>query len=165
MPTTFWASDSAFENQATLGQTISGLNAGRTYEVTFNWAAAQLRFPDGHLWNGDTTDYWSVNLGGTIDGNQLVVGGTTQNTGVISLPQHHFSGWQSARLRFVATGSVEDLFFTSIGTPPTGAPPFALLDNVVMSQVPEAATWAMLVAGFGLVGAVARRRRMATVAA
>ena len=40
-----------------------------------------------------------------------------------------------------------------------------LLDNVLVSQaVPEPASWAMLIAGFGLVGAAARRRRI-TVAA
>jgi len=32
------------------------------------------------------------------------------------------------------------------------------------SVVPEPASWAMLIAGFGLVGAVARRRRAATAA-
>jgi hypothetical protein len=40
-----------------------------------------------------------------------------------------------------------------------------LLDNLLVSQaVPEPASWAMLIAGFGLVGAAARRRRI-TVAA
>jgi hypothetical protein len=34
-----------------------------------------------------------------------------------------------------------------------------LLDNVLVTQVPEPATWAMLIAGFGLVGAFARRQR------
>jgi PEP-CTERM motif len=39
------------------------------------------------------------------------------------------------------------------------------VDNVSVSAVPEASTWAMLIAGFGLVGVAARRRRMGTVAA
>ena len=34
-----------------------------------------------------------------------------------------------------------------------------VLDNVLVSQVPEPATWAMLITGFGLVGAGLRRRR------
>ena len=44
-------------------------------------------------------------------------------------------------------------------------PDYYSLDNVsVTSNVPEAATWAMLIAGFGLVGAAARRRQVALAA-
>jgi hypothetical protein len=40
-----------------------------------------------------------------------------------------------------------------------------LVDNVLVTQaVPEPASWAMLIAGFGLVGAAARRRRTAVAA-
>jgi hypothetical protein len=35
------------------------------------------------------------------------------------------------------------------------------VDTVVVARVPEAATWAMLILGFGLVGAAARRHRVA----
>lgn len=35
-----------------------------------------------------------------------------------------------------------------------------ILDNVLVTQVPEPATWAMLITGFGLVGFAARRRRI-----
>lgn len=39
-----------------------------------------------------------------------------------------------------------------------------LIDNVLISQVPEPATWAMLIAGFGLVGTAMRRRRTLSAA-
>lgn len=39
-----------------------------------------------------------------------------------------------------------------------------LLDNVSVSQVPEPASWAMLITGFGMVGFAARRRRRAVAA-
>jgi hypothetical protein len=39
-----------------------------------------------------------------------------------------------------------------------------ILDNVVVSQVPEPASWAMLITGFGMVGLAARRRRIAVAA-
>ena len=41
------------------------------------------------------------------------------------------------------------------------------LDNVIVSVagVPEAETWAMLIAGFGVIGATQRRRRSVTIAA
>ncbi len=44
-------------------------------------------------------------------------------------------------------------------------PAYYNLDNVTVQGVPEAATWAMLIAGFGLVGAAARRGRITAVAA
>jgi hypothetical protein len=43
-------------------------------------------------------------------------------------------------------------------------PSFWLLDNVTLSAVPEPASWAMLIAGFGLTGAAMRRRRAVTAA-
>jgi hypothetical protein len=41
----------------------------------------------------------------------------------------------------------------------------AFVDGAPVDKVPEPGTWAMLIAGFGLVGAAARRRRNAAVAA
>jgi len=41
----------------------------------------------------------------------------------------------------------------------------ALVDGNPVDPVPEPATWAMLIAGFGLVGAASRRRRTSAVAA
>ena len=38
-------------------------------------------------------------------------------------------------------------------------------DDFAAANVPEPSTWAMLIAGFGFVGAAARRRRMTTVTA
>lgn len=44
-----------------------------------------------------------------------------------------------------------------------GANGLALLDNIVLTEagVPESSTWAMLIIGFGLVGTMTRRRRLA----
>ncbi len=64
-------------------------------------------------------------------------------------------------------GSVHYSFTVTAGANPTltfgfyNPPAYYNLDNVSVTSgaVPEAATWAMLIAGFGLVGAVARRRR------
>ena len=40
-------------------------------------------------------------------------------------------------------------------------PSFLLVDNFVMNPVPEPATWALMISGFGLAGATLRRRRAA----
>jgi hypothetical protein len=39
-----------------------------------------------------------------------------------------------------------------------------LLDNVLVSQVPEPSSWMLMIAGFGLVGYSARRRRVSATA-
>jgi hypothetical protein len=41
---------------------------------------------------------------------------------------------------------------------------YATLDTGTLPVIPEPHTWAMLIAGFGLVGAVMRRRRLAVAA-
>jgi hypothetical protein len=69
-------------------------------------------------------------------------------------------GWLNYAMQFTPTtaGSLTMTFRTSsadnIGP---------LIDNVLVTQaaIPEPASWAMLIAGFGLVGAVSRRRRLA----
>jgi hypothetical protein len=71
------------------------------------------------------------------------------------------SGWQTYAFSFVPgqAGTIQ-LNFSSPSTDNIGP----LLDNVLVSQVPEPASWALLIAGFGLTGAVMRRRRMAVAA-
>ncbi|MDR3533638.1 MAG: PEP-CTERM sorting domain-containing protein, partial [Rhodopila sp.] len=52
----------------------------------------------------------------------------------------------------------ELLSFLATGTP-SGQPPFALLANVSVTNVPEPAAWTVMVSGLvGLIG-IARRRR------
>ena len=82
-------------------------------------------------------------------------GGTT---GVTSLGfANNFSLFQTYTGSFIASGPASTVSFTNSsfadGTD-------VALDNVtVTSDVPEASTWAMMIAGFGLVGAATRRRR------
>jgi choice-of-anchor C domain-containing protein len=72
--------------------------------------------------------------------------------------------WTSQTLQFVASSAMTQLSFKSTTSGPSGM----ALDNVsvVAEVVPEPATWAMLIAGFGVVGATMRRRRgLASVSA
>ena len=73
------------------------------------------------------------------------------------------SGQAFTRLSGTATvigGQIYALSFRGLST----ADETAFIDGVTVSQVPESATWAMMVAGFGLVGAGVRRRGIAATA-
>lgn len=64
----------------------------------------------------------------------------------------------SVSTELVASGALTDIGFIFYH-----APSFYLLDNIsveaVAGGIPEPATWMMMIAGFGFVGATARRRR------
>jgi Protein of unknown function (DUF642)/PEP-CTERM motif len=132
--------DSSFDGS--LSQTISGLVAGKTYDLQFYWGAAQLLNR-----TGATTEQLSVSLGGD---NQL--------TGVLDNVSEGFTGWQTVNMHFTATGTSEVLNFLSLGTP-AGLPPIAVLDGVSLTAVPEPAMWGLMLVGFGGLGAALRRRR------
>ena len=76
--------------------------------------------------------------------------------------------WETYGFNFIATSALSTLTFASGENSRFGP----ALDNVGIadmggsgSTVPEPSTWIMLLAGFGLVGASARKRRFRTVAA
>ena len=145
----FVAADSAFE-AAAITQTIVGLIPNSTATLTFEWAAAQQSGFDGQ-----TTDYWQVSLGSQ-----------TQVTTTYTLPQHLFSGWMTQVMQFTVPAGVtsEVLSFLAIGTPISPSePPFALLDGVSLSDIPEPASWALMVTGLtALIGIARWRRRSAS---
>jgi PEP-CTERM motif len=135
--------DGGGDYRASLDQDLTGLSVGKTYNVKFFWAGAQQS-----CCGGTTTEQLQVSFGNS-----------TQSTAVWNNPERGFSGWFTENFSFIAGASTQTLSFLAIGTP-YGQPPVVLLDGVsVQAAVPEAATWVMLIAGFGFVGAAARRRR------
>ncbi len=144
----FLAIDGAFQQQP-VEQVITGLTIGKTYSVGFDHGYAQQ-----FGFDGETIQHISVSFAGT-----------TYSTADYTLPNHAFSGWFHSSYDFVATHATETLSFLAYGDKPV--PPFALLDGVTFTPdtVPEPATWAMLLTGFGAVGFAARRRRAGVVAA
>ncbi len=147
----FWASDADPDYNVAISQTLTGLTIGTTYHVGFDWAGAQLILPSYGLFNGPTTEAFTVSFDGQ-----------TKSTAIVSIGSHGFSGWMHENFSFTATSTTAVLSFLS-GSGPQGLPPQALLDGVTVT-IPEPATGAMMIAGFGLVGFAARRRRNVVVA-
>lgn len=152
-------------------QTLTGLTAEMTYNVSFYQAGASY-----YANIAGNQAQWRVGFGGTLEGdyrNELT-NATTALSAMMDLNTSTGSPWQKQKLSFVATGTSALLSFLATGGP-SGQPPFALLDGVSVtaaplvgsgsgSTVPEAATWMMMIAGFGLAG-LANRRRSASVTA
>lgn len=133
--------DGAFEVSA-ITQTITGLVVGDTYAVSFAWAGAQQA-----SFTGPTTDEWTVSLGAT-----------SHTTPVVSLLTEGASAWMTQTFDYVATSSSEVLSFLATGTP-SGQPPFALLANVTVTNIPEPASGALLAAGLVGIAVCVRRGR------
>jgi len=77
------------------------------------------------------------------------------------LPTYEFVAWTPFSARVVAVAANTDLIFEFRDPRPTAWD----LDNVSVTAVPEPASWALLVAGFGLAGAAVRRARKSAATA
>lgn len=139
----FIGADPAFHN-GPISQTITGLIVGQTYQLTFDWAGAQQLGYDG-----ETTEGWQVSLGGA----------PSQSTGIVTNANHGFVPWMTTQMYFTADSTSDTLSFLALGGPTSSQPPFALLDGVNLISVPEPTTWALMIMGFGGVGAMVRNRR------
>lgn len=129
------------ETGSSASYTLTGLTSGTTYTVSF-------------LQSGDNVagGAWKYNVG--IDGGTIYAG-----SGVTLAPGTNPG--LTITTAFVASAASAVLSFTD-ATTMSGAN--VVFDNVTVTAVPEAATWTMLITGFGLVGAAARRRRGAVAA-
>lgn len=135
----FIAADGYFD-AGPITQTVTGLNVGDTYDLTFDWAATQqVRF------TGASTDDWQVTLGSSTQ--------TTSGYNLSGNGDQDFSGWQSESMNFTATSTSEVLSFLAKGS--ADVPPFLLVENVSLtdtsspspSPVPEMQTWSLLATG------------------
>jgi len=128
-------------------QTLSGLTVGGTYAVSFYMAAAQQTG-----YSGATSDYWQIGLGSNYDV------GPSVDTPTMNLPSQTFSGWMAQSVSLVAAATSEVLWFFAVGTP-SGQPPFALLDGVVVSVQEPATSGGVLILGMLALAGVRRRVR------
>ncbi len=124
-------------------QTITGLTPGDEYAVTFYYAGAEQSG-----FSKATTEGWTVGFGAD----------PTQSTPMLSTASMGFTGWDKETFDFKATGTSDVLSFVADSTSAASLPPFALLDGVSVTSVPEPATWAMMLTGFFGVGGLLRAR-------
>ena len=130
------------ENGATLAsRIITGLTAGQSYTLSL-------------LLSGDNFVGAPYQFLASVDGNQVF------NASGTVLPSGTNPGL-TLTATFVAAGSTATLDLSEI--PLSGGSP--IVDNIVIATVPEPATWGLMIAGFGMVGFAARRRRSTVVAA
>ncbi len=124
------------ETGSSASHALSGLTVGKLYTVSFLQSGDNV---PGSAWN------YNVAIdGGTIYAGSGVTLASGTNPGLV------------VTTSFVAGASSAVLSFTD-ATTSSGAN--LVFDNVSVTAVPEAATWTMMIAGFGAVGVTARRRR------
>jgi len=127
-------------------QSIGGLVSGQTYTLTF-WQAGSQEYTV----SGDQSEYFQVSLGDQ-----------SWNSASMFVPSQGFAAWNQFSTTFTWDGVGNALQIAAVGS---GEPAFALLADVSLTGgVPEASTWAMIVAGFAGLGLLARGRRRAAVA-
>lgn len=128
-------------------QTVTGLMVGQTYR--FSGFAVNVCCNSSFGGPNASPIIIAARSGGLTS---LATTGAISNTGV----------WQAFSGSFVASSTFADLsIFTDINS--ASGNDFGI-DTLSLSAVPESATWAMMITGFGFIGAIARRRRSATAA-
>ena len=117
--------------------------AGQNYTLTFGYSGENTE---------DVSTALDVTNGGVLT-QYTIVG---EGSGVFKKP------FTTAVINYVATGASTAIAFTISGSTQIGFND-PLIDGVSFApsdaRIPEPATWAMMIAGFGLVGFAARRRR------
>ena len=123
---------------ATASRTITGLIAGDQYVLQFNVS-------------GDNQPGLLYGLNVTLDGSSVLAYSATDQV------QGYYNnlGGPLQSISFTATGTSEVLSFAQ--TSGTAASP--IIDDVLVSSVPEPDSYAMLLAGLGLMGFIAHRRK------
>ena len=161
--------DTVHGYNGTIYQTATGLTVGKTYVLTFYQAAGQQKTN-----SGSATDWWSVDVGGTVSGTS-VTGGTTfgsltQNS-IFWRDQSQLSTpdipvWQQISYAFKATNASEIISFTSsslMSNTANGVPPYLFLDGVNLQLSPEPGS--IFLTALGVIALLIIRKRMVKRAA
>jgi hypothetical protein len=122
----------------------SGGVAGKGVAQTFDTVNGQQYSVSFALGNSTNYNY------GASSALTVTAGNLSQT--VFSLTNDSTNSWDRFALNFVAQGSSTTLSFTGLQ-----ATYYIGLDNVSVTAVPEPETYAMLLMGLGVIGAIARR--------
>jgi hypothetical protein len=152
-PNALFTAESGSNSLDITGSFNSGPTSGVNQDVTTVVGQKyRLSFWVGNQDGSDNPNYLSpstVNL--SIDGGPTIAE-TNANTST------HVINWEEFTDTFTATGTTTNISFLN-GTPLTDAE--GGLDNVSLTAVPEPASWAMMLVGFGGLGVAMRGRRRA----
>lgn len=159
-------------NTSVTGWTVGG--GGVDYIGTYWQAADGIRSIDLSLGSNGSISQTFDTLSGVLYNVRFFLSGNPDGPPIIKLANVQASGnalanytfdrtgnsrpnmlWRPYTYQFTATGTSTTLTFAGASGTAFGA----ALDNVSVAAVPEAATWAMMITGFGLIGFSARRRR------
>ena len=136
-----------------LSQTITGLTSGSRYTVKFSLASEDFVIPGAV----EQVNVWMST--GSASASQLYSAPISSNT--ISFgPGPLWDHWAAFSYSFVASAASATIDFQQ--TAATSLSGDTGLDDVSIfasGGVPEPATWAMMLVGFGTLGAALRRRR------
>ncbi|WP_426169137.1 DUF642 domain-containing protein [Sandarakinorhabdus sp. DWP1-3-1] len=148
--------DLAARDAGSISQTLTGLTTGFSYTITFDISS-------------------NPGAGAAPRSLLLSVGALTPTTFTFLDPTRTRAdmNWSTQSYTFIATGNTALLTFA--GVPLAASARASLksagiaLDNVAIAQtfatqVPEPESWMMMIAGFGMIGFAARRRKTAVAA-
>jgi hypothetical protein len=129
-------------------QRVNGFTAGYRYRLTFNVSA---------------NPFDPATRPKPSRVNVSITGGVAQIYSYTLTDANTVSNmlYDTVSYDFTAGGAAQNMQFRSLVSTEYGP----VIDAVSVSVVPEASTWAMVIAGFGLVGLASRRRIRASVAA
>lgn len=142
---------------------------------------AYITFDLGAVYTLSSLEFYNTSNGGLADrgtGDFAIYGSNAESGGTLITPSLILSGTLTPETSgnpvaqsFLATGTYRYLTFSPLtvaagGTACCGTNTFGLNELRVfgstISAVPEPATWTLMIAGIGMVGAALRRRRTAT---